>query len=320
MSWLKTHLVLTISICPNSKKYFLFWRVILRLKKNLNILPWKKYSDAFLPFSSTDKLWKKRRAVQRSGCLTRSMSMVSKSMPSLRSSIRPSDDIITSSTMGSSSSSISPVPRRLQGRAVNRLWRRRKKKKDFPQASSCARVLHSMLQIGPELGVVHGSFLLLTCLVLLSLRQHPRHLGTGVGGRRRRKKKKNSTRAHQLAEVLIHVWRFIQSIHNCSGGSWPGACEKPGWVSQLVSHRPCRTRTWQTAKRENFKSGLPQNEQHMTAGRENIPVNSVLTFLGSYSGSWSHSERISDPANWKIRLETGQARLAKPCRMQGGYT
>lgn len=130
-----------------------------------------------------------RNTEQCSGCLTRSMSMVSKSMPSLRSSIRPSDDIITSSTMGSSSSSISPVPRRLQGRAVNRLWRRRKKKKDFPQASSCARVLHSMLQIGPELGVVHGSFLLLTCLVLLSLRQHPRHLGTGVGGRRRRKKK-----------------------------------------------------------------------------------------------------------------------------------
>lgn len=141
-----------------------------------------------------------RNAAQCSGCLTRSMSMVSKSMPSLRSSIRPSDDIITSSTMGSSSSSISPVPRRLQGRAVNRLWRRKKKKKkDFPQASSCARVLHSMLQIGPELGVVHGSFLLLTCLVLLSLRQHPRHLGTGVGGRRRREKKK--TQQHKSASI-----------------------------------------------------------------------------------------------------------------------
>lgn len=46
--------------------------------------------------------------------LTRSMSMVSKSIPSLRSSIRPSDDIITSSTIGSSSSSMSPVLRRLQ--------------------------------------------------------------------------------------------------------------------------------------------------------------------------------------------------------------
>lgn len=46
--------------------------------------------------------------------LTRSMSMVSKSMPSLRSSIRPSDDIITSSTIGSSSSSIRLVPRRLK--------------------------------------------------------------------------------------------------------------------------------------------------------------------------------------------------------------
>ncbi len=39
--------------------------------------------------------------------------MVSKSMPSLRSSSRSSDDIITSSTIGSSSSSISPLPRRL---------------------------------------------------------------------------------------------------------------------------------------------------------------------------------------------------------------
>lgn len=35
-----------------------------------------------------------------------------------------------------------------------------------------------MLQIGPELGIVHGSFLLLTCLFLLSLSQHPRYLGT----------------------------------------------------------------------------------------------------------------------------------------------
>lgn len=35
-----------------------------------------------------------------------------------------------------------------------------------------------MLQIGPELGVVHGSFLVLARLLLLSLRQHPRHLGT----------------------------------------------------------------------------------------------------------------------------------------------
>lgn len=133
---------------------------------------------------------------QCSGCLTRSMSMVSKSMPSLRSSIRPSDDIITSSTIGSSSSSISPVPRRLQGRAVIRL--RTTLRWDFPQASSCVRVLHSMLQIGPELGVVHGSFLLLTCLVLLSLRQHPRHLGTGVGGRRSRRKRKKKTAQERI--------------------------------------------------------------------------------------------------------------------------
>lgn len=42
-----------------------------------------------------------------------------------------------------------------------------------------ACVLHSMLQIGPELGIIHGSFLLLTRLFLLSLRQHPRYLGTG---------------------------------------------------------------------------------------------------------------------------------------------
>lgn len=46
---------------------------------------------------------------------TRSISIVSKSMPSLRSSKRSSDDIITSSTIGSSSSSMSPEPRRLDG-------------------------------------------------------------------------------------------------------------------------------------------------------------------------------------------------------------
>lgn len=45
--------------------------------------------------------------------ITRSMSIVSKSMPSLMSSKRSSDDIITSSTIGSSSSSISTEPRRL---------------------------------------------------------------------------------------------------------------------------------------------------------------------------------------------------------------
>lgn len=48
--------------------------------------------------------------------ITRSISIVSKSMPSLRSSIRLSDDIITSSTIGSSSSSIRPDPRRLKRR------------------------------------------------------------------------------------------------------------------------------------------------------------------------------------------------------------
>jgi len=42
----------------------------------------------------------------------------------------------------------------------------------------CVCVLHSLLQIGPELGVVHGSFLLLACLFLLPLSEHPRHLGT----------------------------------------------------------------------------------------------------------------------------------------------
>lgn len=46
--------------------------------------------------------------------LTKSISMVSKSIPSLRSSILPSEDIITSSTIGSSSSSIRLVPRRLE--------------------------------------------------------------------------------------------------------------------------------------------------------------------------------------------------------------
>lgn len=40
-------------------------------------------------------------------------------------------------------------------------------------------VLHGVLQIGPELHVVHGSLLLLARLFLLPLGQHPRHLGTG---------------------------------------------------------------------------------------------------------------------------------------------
>lgn len=42
-----------------------------------------------------------------------------------------------------------------------------------------------MLQIGPELGVVHGSLLLLARLLLLPLGQHPRHLRAGhTGGQR----------------------------------------------------------------------------------------------------------------------------------------
>ena len=35
-----------------------------------------------------------------------------------------------------------------------------------------------MLQVGPELGVIHGSLLLLPRLLLLPLGQHPRHLRT----------------------------------------------------------------------------------------------------------------------------------------------
>lgn len=43
--------------------------------------------------------------------------------------------------------------------------------------------LHGVLQVAPELGVVHGAFLLLPHLLLLPLGQHPGHLGTAGTGR-----------------------------------------------------------------------------------------------------------------------------------------
>lgn len=114
----------------------------------------------------------------KSCTVTRSISMVSKSIPSLMSSKRSSDDIITSSTIGSSSSSRSPDPRRLKsthGRtlACITFWL------IAVYLNKHETVSHCLLHVVSHLGVVHASsILLLMGIRLLPLRQHPSYLGT----------------------------------------------------------------------------------------------------------------------------------------------